>query len=295
MSTVTIEVARHAGVCYGVERALDMTRVAAREAAGPVRTMGPLIHNPRVVSELADAGVAAADSLDAGDTGTVVIRAHGVTPAITERAHALGLLVVDATCPYVTKVHRAAAALARDGYQVVVVGEAGHPEVEGIVGHAGPGTLVISDPAELDHADLARRVGVVVQTTQTDAQFSAVVAALAPRVAELTVVNTICKATHERQEGAADLAGRADVMIVIGGRNSGNTRRLVEICSARCPATHHIEAAGEIEPAWLDGAALIGVGAGASTPASHIEEVVSALTEMLPATHLIWDRDASDV
>lgn len=285
-----IEVAEHAGVCYGVERALRMTRAAEAGAAQPVRTMGPLIHNPRVVAELEAAGVGMASEIEEGDTGTVVIRAHGVGPEVIGRARGLGLTVADATCPYVTKVHRAASALAADGFQVLVVGEEGHPEVEGIVGHAGAGTRVVSDAAALAGIPLARRVGVVVQTTQTDENLAAVTAALAPRVSELRVVNTICKATHERQESAADLSSRADAMIVIGGRNSGNTRRLVEICTERCPRTRHIEDAAEIDPAWLVGASLVGVGAGASTPASHIEQVVSALMALLPGAGLVWRR-----
>lgn len=291
MEPRTIEVAAHAGVCYGVERALQMTRDAARSAAHPVRTMGPLIHNPRVVAELEEAGVSVTSSLEEGDAGTVVIRAHGVTPEVIEGARALGLTVADATCPYVTKVHRAAEALAADGFQVLVVGEEGHPEVEGIVGHAGMGTRVVSDAAALADVPVGRRVGVVVQTTQTDENLASVTAALVPRVSELRVVNTICKATHERQESAADLSSRADVMIVIGGRNSGNTRRLVEICAARCGRTHHIEDAAEIDASWLADASLVGVGAGASTPAAHIEQVVDVLAGLLPEAALIWRRE----
>ncbi|MBE6469529.1 MAG: 4-hydroxy-3-methylbut-2-enyl diphosphate reductase [Coriobacteriaceae bacterium] len=290
MERTLIEVAGHAGVCYGVERALRMTRDAAAAAERPVRTLGPLIHNPRVVSELEAAGVGMADELADADTGTVVIRAHGVTPSVIDRARRGGLDVVDATCPYVAKVHRAAERLATEGFQVVVVGESGHPEVEGIVGHAGPGTLVVSDPAELAGAQISRRVGVVVQTTQTDENLAAVVAALVPRATELRVVNTICKATHERQASAAELSARADAMIVIGGRNSGNTRRLVEICAARCARTHHIEDASEIDPEWVARAGLVGVGAGASTPASHIEQVVDALERIVPGAEVSWDR-----
>lgn len=272
-----IVVAEHAGVCYGVERALEMTLSASREAAKPVRTMGPLIHNPRVVDELKAAGVEVAESLAEGEDGTVVIRAHGVVPEVIGRAQGLGLAVVDATCPYVKKVHVAAAKLAEAGFQVIVVGEGGHPEVEGIMGHAGADAHVVSTPADLEALALAKKVGVVVQTTQTDDRLSAIVAALVPRVAELRVVNTICKATHERQESAAALAARADVMVVIGGRNSGNTRRLAEICSGACARTHHVEGADELDPAWFTGAELIGVTAGASTPAAHIREVVQAI------------------
>lgn len=279
-SAVSIEVALHAGVCYGVERALELAERAGTESTDPVFTLGPLIHNPRVVEELARGGVGLADSLDEVREGTVVIRAHGVVPGVEEEARRRGLTVLDATCPYVKKVHKAADKLAREGYQVIVVGEAGHPEVEGIMGHAGEGARVVSGPADLAGIDLARRVGVVVQTTQTEELLSSVVSALLPRVQEVRVINTICKATHERQLSAAELADRADAMLVVGGKISGNTRRLAQICSSRCPGTHHIESAEEIDPAWLSGCELVGVTAGASTPGRHIREVVDRISEI---------------
>ncbi len=276
-----IEIARHAGVCYGVERALTLATDAAHSAEGPVSTLGPLIHNPIVVRELEQVGVVTAHTVDDCDGGTVVIRAHGVVPQVVEAAQARGLQVIDATCPYVKKVHVAAAKLVREGYQLIVVGESGHPEVEGIMGHAGDGAHVVSVPSDLDEIKLARKVGVVVQTTQTPDALAAVVTALLPRVGELRVVNTICAATQERQDSAAELAARADVMIIVGGKNSGNTRRLAQICAARCEHSHHIEDASELDASWLVGAELIGVTAGASTPAAHIDRAVDALNALI--------------
>ena len=275
-----IRVAAHAGACYGVERALEMAERAAAEAPQPVHTLGPLIHNPLVVADLETQGIRSASSPVEAEEGTLVIRAHGVTPQVIDEAKGLGLNVVDATCPYVKRVHHAAAKLAREGYQVLVVGESGHPEVQGIMGHAGADALVVSDETDLAALGLSRKVGVVVQTTQTAARLAEVVAALVGRVEELRVVNTICEATSERQRAAAALADEADCMIVVGGRQSGNTRRLAQICADRCPRTHHIEDASELEPAWCEGAALIGVTAGASTPAAHIERVVARLEEI---------------
>lgn len=273
-----IEVAAHAGVCYGVERALSMATLAGKEAHGAaVHTLGPLIHNPIVVRELEERGVGLAETLDDATDGTLVIRAHGVVPHVIADAKARGLEVLDATCPYVKKVHRAAERLVREGYQVIVVGEPGHPEVEGIMGHAGDGAHVVSTPVDLDGLELTGKVGIVVQTTQTTAALAAVVDELLPRVSELRVMNTICEATQERQTSAAELASRADVMVVVGGRNSGNTRRLAQICAECCERTHHIEDATEIEPTWFSGAALIGVTAGASTPAAHIERTVAVI------------------
>lgn len=274
-----IIVARHAGVCYGVERALDMAYDAARDAVAPVNTLGELIHNPRVVAELSQAGVGLAASVDEAHSGTVIIRAHGVVPSVIEEARAHGLSVVDATCPYVKKVHAAAKRLSSEGYQVIVVGEEGHPEVEGIMGHAGPSAHVVSAVSDLDVFELARRVGVVVQTTQTDYRLAAIVSALVTRVQEVRVINTICKATHERQESAAALASHVDAMIVVGGKNSGNTRRLAQICLERCPHTQHVESAEELDPRQLAEASIIGITAGASTPAEHIRQVVAAVRD----------------
>ena len=286
-----ILVAEHAGVCYGVERALQLTYDAARDARQPVRTLGPLIHNPRVVAELAAEGVGTADAIEQDDGGTIVIRAHGVVPQAIEAARARGLDVIDATCPYVKKVHHAASKLAREGYQVIVVGESGHPEVEGILGHAGEGAVVVSCAHDLDGLELSRRVGVVVQTTQTDERLGQIVAVLVSRVGDVKVINTICKATHERQESAAALASRVDAMIVIGGKNSGNTRRLAQICSERCKNTHHIEDAAELDAAWFGHAETIGVAAGASTPPAHIRQAIEALLSINPGSSVEWDRD----
>ena len=281
MTHIEIEVARYAGVCYGVERALGMAEKAAGEARKPVNTLGPLIHNPLVVNDLERIGVGTASNVSEVEEGTLIIRAHGVVPSVVEDARNRGLDVLDATCPYVKKVHNAAERLVREGYQLIVVGESGHPEVEGIMGHAGDDAHVVSVPGDLDAIDLSRKVGVVVQTTQTPGALADVVAELSKRTMDLRVINTICSATQERQDSAAELARRVDAMIVVGGKNSGNTRRLAEICTAACPKTHHIEDASEIEAAWFDGVSHIGVTAGASTPASHIERALVRMRSLL--------------
>ena len=281
MADLSIEVASHAGVCYGVERALKLAAHAAESARGSVTTLGPLIHNPIVVRDLESAGVKGAQTVDEVESGTLIIRAHGVVPQVIDQARAKGLEVLDATCPYVKKVHMAAEKLVREGYQLIVVGESGHPEVEGILGHAGDAAHVVSTPHDLDGVDLARKVGVVVQTTQTPANLAALVSALALRTMDLRVVNTICSATQERQDSAAELASRADVMIVIGGKNSGNTRRLAEICMACCPRTHHIEDSSEIQRTWFEGVALVGITAGASTPGAHIDAALACINRLL--------------
>lgn len=273
---VHIQIASEAGACYGVERALRMVEDAAKTSPVPVHTLGPLIHNPRVVADLALKGVTVVDSPEESAGDTLLLRTHGVTPNEERRARKLCHDVLDATCPFVKKVHLAASRLYREGYQVVVVGEAGHPEVEATLPHA-PGAVVVGDASEAADLPVCKKVGVVVQTTQSRSNLEHVVSALLGRAEEVRVVNTICDATSGHQGACAELAARADVMIVIGGRISANTKRLTEIAAELCPRTYHIEGADELDPSWLDGAGLIGITAGASTPASQIDAVRSAI------------------
>ncbi|MCD8200168.1 MAG: 4-hydroxy-3-methylbut-2-enyl diphosphate reductase [Coriobacteriaceae bacterium] len=274
-----VEVARYAGACYGVTRALKMTFDAIDEHE-TVHTLGPLIHNPRVVSSLAERGIEPAETLDEIEGGAVVIRSHGAAPQVIEEAASRGLAIVDATCPYVSNVHTCAKELAEDGYAIVIVGEPNHPEVEGICAWAGDALFAVVDAPEDLPEQLPARVGVVVQTTQERATFDAVVDKLQECCEEVETRMTICGATAQRQDAARELSARCDVMIVIGGRNSGNTKRLVQICSANCTRTHHIEDAAEIEEGWLEGAELVGISAGASTPKAHIDAVVDRLQEL---------------
>lgn len=271
-----VHVARHAGVCYGVERALKLANEAA-DAGVPVRTFGPLIHNPQAVDDLRDRGIEVVGSIDELDEGILVIRTHGVDPALIEAAGAKGLHVVDATCPFVSAAHKCAARLAADGYYVIIVGEPDHPEVEGILAYAGPDAVVAEEVADIPDRLPRRKVGVVVQTTQAMSRLTEVVAALLPRVSELKVCNTICDATDKRQESAEELARAVDVMVVVGGHNSGNTNRLAEISRAVNPRTYHVETSDELDPAWFEGAGTVGVTAGASTPGAQMRGVIEAV------------------
>lgn len=272
-------VARHAGVCYGVERALKLADEAAA-SGDEVSTLGPLIHNPQAVAGLQEKGVGVASSLDDVADGTLIIRSHGVDPAVIVAAETKGLHVIDATCPFVRAAHTCAADLAVSGYSVVIVGESDHPEVEGILAHAGGEALIVQRAADLPAKLPSRRVGIVVQTTQPPAVLREVVDALLARVAELRICNTICSATAKRQESAAELADEVDVIVVVGGHNSGNTTRLTEICQARNPRTHHVETAEELQEAWFTGAEVVGVTAGASTPDEQIRGVIDAIEAM---------------
>ncbi len=278
-----VVIAAEAGACYGVERALEMVEAAANKSQVGVHTLGPLIHNPRVVAELSEKGVSVVSSPAEAAGETLLLRTHGVTPDEQVSAESMCHEVLDATCPFVKKVHLAASRLFKEDYQVVVVGEKGHPEVEATLPHA-PGAVVVGSAEEAAALPECKKIGVVVQTTQSRANLEKVVAALLGRAEEVRVVNTICEATSGHQKACADLAEKADVMVVIGGRISANTTRLAEISAELCPATHHIEGADELDPAWFAGADLIGITAGASTPASHIEAVRLAITQMVGAS-----------
>ena len=286
--------AKRAGACYGVQRALDMADEVIADGSRAY-TLGPLIHNPQVVADLAARGAEAVGSVDdicwegaaagdasaegsasaAGDVPAVVIRSHGVTPQVLAAVEDRGFTVVDATCPHVSRAQHAAAELAGEGCRVIVVGEAGHPEVEGLTAwaeEAGGKVDVVAAPEEIPEG-LYDPVGVVAQTTQRRENLEAVVAALRAAGLEPIVKNTICSATRQRQEAAADLASAVDAMVVIGGRNSSNTTRLAEVCALTCPRTFHIESADELDPAAFAGCRRVGVTAGASTPENQIAAV----------------------
>lgn len=278
MGRLDIVRAEYAGACYGVQRALDLTLETAQQQRA-VCTLGPLIHNPQVVDDLEGQGIRVANGIDDCGDGAVVIRSHGVVPEVIERLAERGNEVIDATCPHVLRAQRAAAKLAREGYQVLVVGEAGHPEVEGILAHArreGDRCTVVGSASEIPH-DIADPVGIVVQTTQSHQKLAEIVEALRARGIEPTVKDTICFATVQRQDAARWLASTVDVMLVIGGRNSSNTTRLYEMCQQCGNAVYHIESAREIDPAWFAQVNSVGISAGASTPENQIQEVVSYL------------------
>lgn len=273
-------VAKAAGTCFGVERALRMVTEASAAHPGEVRTLGPLIHNARVVAELADAGVRSVETPAEAEGRYLVLRSHGVTPDEEAEARKLCAGVIDATCPFVKRVHRAAEELSAQGRSVVVAGDATHPEVRATCAHAA----LASAAASADEVAALRlegaEVGVVAQTTLERRTLDEVVAALRARGIEPELRDTICSATAERQQAACELAGSVDVMVVIGGRHSANTRHLAELCARSCAATHLVESADELDPAWLAGASRIGVTAGASTPVSQIDEVVQRISSL---------------
>lgn len=249
-----------------------------------VFTLGPLIHNPQAIARLEEAGVRSVSNLDDVPAKSVIVMpTHGVPRDVVTHAKKLGLIVVDATCPYVRKVHRLAEDLVRDGYQIIVLGDRHHSEVRGILSRAGDNAIAISGTEELRDIELGEHVGILAQTTQSVERYKQVVAAVSEKIKDVRASNTICSATLERQRDALALTEHADVVVVVGGRNSANTRRLAEICERTNVPTYQVEVKEEIDPAWLTNARIVGVTAGASTPDWIISSVVERLLTISPA------------
>ncbi|MGO0122434.1 bifunctional 4-hydroxy-3-methylbut-2-enyl diphosphate reductase/30S ribosomal protein S1 [Desulfothermobacter acidiphilus] len=275
-----IKRAKHAGFCFGVRRALEITLKAREEREGPIYTLGPLIHNPQVVERLSAQGIKVAERLEEVPGGTLIIRSHGVDPAIVQEAQTRGLEVIDATCPFVRRAQELAGELSRQGYQVVVVGDRDHPEVKGILGWAGPKAVVVGRAEEVNLLPAAEAYGVVAQTTQTLNLLQEVVRELISRAKEVRAYNTICSAVASRIESALELAREVEVMIVVGGYASANTKHLVETLRQANVPTYHVETANDLRPEWLMGVSCAGVTAGASTPDWIIEEVEKRMREI---------------
>ena len=273
-------VADPCGFCYGVKRAVEIAEGAADSL--PAATLGPLIHNPQFTDELASKGVACKDSLDDFAPGeTVIFRSHGVGPEIYEQAIEKKLKILDATCPNVKTSQRKAQQAFEDGYLPIIVGEKNHPEVKSILAFAGKNAIIIERKEDIGEVPFVSKYCVIIQTTFELAKFEEILQALqAARPGEYRVERTICLATRQRQDAAAKLAAEVDAFIVIGGRNSANTRHLTELVSAICPRCYQIETAAELSPEMFQGCRKIGISAGASTPERIIKEAVKAMENM---------------
>ena len=276
-----VEVAQHSGFCYGVKEAIKLATETADVSERPTVSLGPLIHNPQEIDRLnREYGIDRVDSLDGLTDANVVIRAHGVPPEYFDRATAQNLAVVDATCRFVTDVQNAAVDYCRRGYPLYVVGEPCHPEVIGILGHAKraypDADIHVVEQVEDLLAKNPERAAVVFQTTHDYAKYKLLERHIKERKLPWKIKNTICGATKSNQYSADELARRVEVMIVIGGKNSGNTRRLMELCERHSRA-HHVETAAELNPSWFSGINKVGVTAGASTPQWVVDQVVDAI------------------
>ena len=277
-----IILAKTAGFCFGVNRAVKLT-YELLEQGRPVATLGPLIHNPQVVEDLESKGAITCDSVDDVPDGCeVVIRSHGVGQSVYDKISTRRLAYHDATCPFVTKIHKIAAQAGAEGAMLLVAGDAKHPEVQGIVGHTTGKVEVFANLAELEKLlpELTQQKSIfaVAQTTFNVQSWETCKEFLKNQCTNAKIFDTICNATWARQQEAEDLSQKCDHMVVIGGHHSSNTQKLLQV-AARHTTAINVETADELDPAWLAGAARVGVTAGASTPSSIIEEVLNSMSE----------------
>jgi len=260
--------ARYGGVCFGVQRAIKIALDAVQNNK-PVYSLGPLIHNRVAVEELRKNGIITVDDIGSIKGKKVIVRSHGVHPKILHTLRKKHCDIIDATCPRVRRAQRYVEKLVQEGYYVIIIGEKEHPEVKGLLGYGGSHAQVYSDEMLLKK----RKIGVVPQTTLDLERFNKAIAHMLSSVLEMKIYNTICKATILRIREAKRIAKKADVMIVVGGKNSANTTRLYEVCKMIKPS-HHIETIKEISSEWFKNAKSVGVTAGASTPKEQVEAVV---------------------
>ena len=264
--------AAHLGMCFGVR---DAIALAVEHAdAGPLTILGDLVHNSTVLNTLEAKGIGVAQDAGRVTTSTVMVTAHGTSERSLARTRALGLTVVEATCPLVRVAHRAVADLAREGYHVVIVGQRDHVEVRGLTGDLDRFDVVLEDDDVLTLAEHPR-FGVASQTTQAVEKVRRLVTLIQRRFpqSEVRFVDTICKPTKQRQSAAIELARQADVVIVVGGKSSNNTRELVKTCARYCARVHHVETEADVRPEWFEAATIVGLTAGTSTPDDVIDRV----------------------
>ncbi len=276
-----ILLAKEMGFCWGVRRAIDIMERAADEH-GEVISVGPIVHNPQVVEELKERGVRLGERPQ-DNASPVAITAHGVGPNVLEDVESTGAEIIDGTCPIVTRSQRWARRMAEQGFTVLVFGDPEHREVKGVIGWAGNMALPVRDGDPLPDP-FPSRVAIISQTTQSPERFSKFVSEVMARhvstISELRLVNTLCDVTSHQQVAARELAAEVDVMLVVGGRDSANTRHLLEVSQEEGVAAHHIETEAEIEAEWLHGCEKVGVTAGASTPDSSVDAVVRRIEEI---------------
>lgn len=278
-----VKTAETAGFCFGVKRAVDKVYELIDSGVTPIYTLGPIIHNEEVVTDLEKKGVQviSEEDLDHLEKGTVIIRSHGVGKAVYDKLLERKLSYVDVTCPFVLKIHRIVEKESREGKHILIIGDASHPEVQGICGWVQGTYTVIksSEEAEAYEPDSDRKICVVSQTTFNYNKFKDLVEILCKKRYDnnvlniLNILNTICNATEERQREAKNIAGEVDTMLVVGGRHSSNTQKLFEICKKECGNTYYIQTPVDLDSEMFQCSSYVGITAGASTPKKIIEEV----------------------
>ena len=270
--------AKTAGFCFGVKRAVDTVYEQADTCGGPIYTYGPIIHNEEVVKDLESRGVSvirSEEELEGITEGTVIIRSHGVEKRICDKLLGKGIRIVDATCPFVKKIHNIVEKESAEGKYILIIGNPDHPEVIGIRGWAGSNVSVIQNADDIEKVDFSKnkKICVVSQTTFNYNKFQDLVEIIKKKSYDISVLNTICNATKERQTEAQSIAESVDAMIVIGDKHSSNTQKLFEICRKACNNTYYIQTLGDLDLNQLGSVETVGITAGASTPNNIIEEV----------------------
>jgi len=275
-----VNVATNAGFCAGVKIAVRKALAAAKDRPGKVYMLGDIVHNEIVVNDLASAGVKTVSSITKIPKGaTILVRAHGAKPDVYQKARRRGLKIIDATCPMVADIHKAARDLHKRGFQVGIIGDKGHDEVVGIAGQV-KNSIVLESAADCKKIKGVKKIGLVVQSTQASSRIREILAGLVGQVEEIMFLDTVCLPTKKRQSEMKDLPNRNDVMIIIGSPASANTKRLVEISKKINPRTYRVMTSADIKKVWFRQAKSVGVTAGASTPDSVINKVVKNLRDL---------------
>lgn len=275
-----IKIAKTAGVCFGVKRAIELAEKTAKGKT-KVYTLGPLIHNPQEVNRLSKNGIKSIKSPWRLKNETLILRTHGIPLAFKKKLEMKKLHLVDAACPFVKRAQDIVRKLTQENYQVIIIGDKIHPEVTALVSYGLGKCEVVENKSDIKRIKLEKKVGIVSQTTQSKKNFDEIIAVLKKKRPNIKIFNTICKATVDRQTDASNVAKSVDLMIVVGGKNSGNTRRLYEICRTYAK-TFHIETAKEIKPVWFKNAKTVGLTAGASTPDWIIKDVENKIKYINP-------------
>ena len=277
-----IKRAKTQGFCFGVAITVKKAEEAVERLGAGVTTLGHVVHNPQMVASLAAKGLKNATSIEEVDTEALFVRAHGLPVEVLDAAKERGLTVIDATCPMVTKIHVQAEKLRAEGYKIVVVGDPDHPEVKGTLSHV-PGAWCVTKPEDVDALPRASRVGVVVQSTWSGPGFTDIVRKLSDKYYEVRAINTICTDTKNRQSEVETLAREVDVMVVVGGKTSANTKHLAELSAINGARAFHVEGPDELQAEWFAGVATAGLMSGASTPGWLVDRVADRMDELAAA------------
>ncbi|MDD5686799.1 MAG: 4-hydroxy-3-methylbut-2-enyl diphosphate reductase [Elusimicrobia bacterium] len=272
-----IIVAKNSGFCFGVRRAIELASNFSKKT-GDVYTLGPIIHNSQVVKKLEESGIGVIRNLKEIKKGSnIIIRAHGIPRKTLEELKRKKVGILDATCPYVKRSKKHIEELAKEGYRIVIIGNPYHPEIKYIVSYAPKDSVILKTISDVRKMKYFKKLGIITQTTQSLENFVEITSGLLKYSDEFKIFNTICPDAINRQNETVKLAGKSDVMIVIGGKNSANTKRLFAISKKIQPDTYHIETTGELRDSWLRKANIVGVVAGASTPDWIIKEFIDAV------------------